>query len=92
MPRRTISLPEARRIALAAQGFGIVRPSCQVNAGHIRRTIDRLGLLQLDYVDVLAVAWIETIPTALGSRRLELTCNRDNDAPTEMESEMSSRL
>src|SRR4249919_3922594 len=50
-----ISLKLARRIALAAQGFGTPRPAA-VNAGHLRRTIDRLSLHQIDSVNVLARA------------------------------------
>src|SRR4249919_996451 len=50
-----ISLKLARRIALAAQGFGTPRPAA-VNAGHLRRTIDRLSLHQIDSVNVLVRA------------------------------------
>jgi hypothetical protein len=49
-----LSLKAARRIALAAQGFG-ARPA-SVNAGHLRRTIDRLSLHQIDSVNVLVRA------------------------------------
>ncbi len=67
MPRKEISLPQARRIALAAQGFDQERPDKQVNAGHIRRVIDRLGLLQLDYVNVLVPAHYLVIFSRLGA-------------------------
>ena len=67
MPRRKISLPEARRIALAAQGFDRPRPGCRINAGHIRRTINRLGLLQLDYVNVLTPAHLMVLYSRLGA-------------------------
>lgn len=50
-----ITLAQARRIALAAQGFGVSRPE-RVNAGYLRRTIDRLGLHQIDSVNVLTRA------------------------------------
>jgi len=50
-----ISLKLARRIALAAQGFGGSRPAA-VNAGHLRRSIDRLSLHQIDSVNVLVRA------------------------------------
>ncbi|MFD2237522.1 winged helix-turn-helix domain-containing protein [Aureimonas populi] len=46
---------EARRIALAAQGFGVARPSV-VHQGHLRRTVERLGLHQIDSVNVLSRA------------------------------------
>ena len=52
--RERIGLPLARRIALAAQGFG-ARP---VSPGplHLRRTLDRVHLHQIDSVNVLARA------------------------------------
>src|SRR3954447_19534230 len=51
----TISLKAARRISLAAQGFGVARPAA-VNNGHLRRTIERLSLHQIDSVNVLVRA------------------------------------
>ena len=50
-----LSLPEARRIALAAQGFGAPRPE-KVTAARWMRTIDRLSLHQIDSVNVLVRA------------------------------------
>jgi uncharacterized protein YcaQ len=54
-PTERISLPAARRIALAAQGFGTARPA-RVDQGHLGRTIARLSLHQIDSVNVLARA------------------------------------
>ncbi len=50
-----ISPALARRIALGAQGFGVARPRL-VDQGHLRRVVERLGLHQIDSVNVLARA------------------------------------
>lgn len=50
-----LSLKSARRIALAAQGFGAARPR-SANRGHLRRALDRVSLHQIDSVNVLVRA------------------------------------
>lgn len=47
-----VSIDAARRIALIAQGFGESRPG-RVDVRHLRRAIDRIGVLQVDSVNVL---------------------------------------
>src|SRR4051812_45734228 len=51
-----IGLPSARRIALAAQGFGRPRPAAIIGRARLGRLIDSIGLLQIDSVNVLARA------------------------------------
>ena len=50
MPRFDLSIAAARRLALAAQGFADPAPTGRVDVRHFRRTLVRLGLLQLDAV------------------------------------------
>jgi uncharacterized protein YcaQ len=54
-PRVDFSLPEVRRIALAAQGLDAPRSGPR-SAASLLRTVDRLGVLQIDAVNVLARA------------------------------------
>jgi len=66
MPVETISPGEARRIALAAQGFDRQRPRGRVGARHILDTIRRLGLIQIDYVNVVVPSHYQVPFSRLG--------------------------
>jgi uncharacterized protein len=48
-----LSIAEARRIALAAQGFADPRPRAKADRRHLKRTLGRVGLMQIDSVNVL---------------------------------------
>ena len=65
--RTTISAGEARRIALAAQGFGRPRPSAPNDVRHFRRALHTLGVLQLDFVNVLLPAHFLILWSRLGA-------------------------
>ena len=53
MSGRRLSISQARRIALAAQGFTDPAPAGRVDRRHLRRVMGRVKLLQLDSVPVV---------------------------------------
>ncbi len=63
--RERLSIAQARRLALAAQGFGQARPAAP-GLRDLRRTVRRLGLLQIDSVNVVARAHLLPLFSRLG--------------------------
>jgi uncharacterized protein len=66
MAREKFSLSEARRIALAAQGMASTSRVTQPTIRDVRRVLRQLGLLQLDYVNVLVPAHYQVLFSRLG--------------------------
>ena len=65
--RTSLSVSEARRTALAAQGFDRARPSNPNDVRHFRRALHCIGVLQLDFVNVLLPAHFLMLWSRLGS-------------------------
>lgn len=63
---RELSLPQARRIALAAQGFGRPRPERTITIRDVQRQIDQLAQFQIDSINVLARAHLMPLYSRLG--------------------------
>lgn len=61
-----LTIPQARRIALAAQGLHRPRPGGAVGMRQVQQVIDRVGLLQIDSVNVLARAHLLPLYSRLG--------------------------
>ncbi|MGI9624379.1 MAG: winged helix-turn-helix domain-containing protein [Acidimicrobiales bacterium] len=66
-----LSIGQARRLALGAQGFAEKRPAGRVDRRHLRRTMDRLQLIQLDSVPVVVRTQYLPLFSRLGPYRPE---------------------
>ncbi|HEX6011779.1 MAG TPA: crosslink repair DNA glycosylase YcaQ family protein [Geminicoccaceae bacterium] len=67
-----LSAAAARRIALAAQGFGRPRPATPPDVAQLRRLAERLGLIQIDSVSVLVRSHYLPLFSRFGPYRREL--------------------
>jgi uncharacterized protein YcaQ len=64
--RRTLRRDQARRIALAAQGFDRPRPSGRIDIRHLRRVIGHVDVLQIDAVQAVERAQYLPLFSRLG--------------------------
>jgi uncharacterized protein YcaQ len=62
----TLTTAQARRIAVAAQGFAEPKPGGPVTRAHLRRLISRIQVLQLDSVSVAVRAHYAPVFSRLG--------------------------
>ena len=80
-PEFDLSANEARRLAVAAQGFGRPRPTGRVDVRHLRRAVDDVALLQLDSVNVFCRSHYMPVFSRLGPyprQRLDLLAWHEN--------------
>ncbi|OBA82685.1 hypothetical protein A9W99_10685 [Mycobacterium sp. 1164966.3] len=63
---RRLTGEQARRIAVAAQGFSEPRPNGPINRAHLKRLIARIQVLQLDSVSVTVRAHYAPVFSRLG--------------------------
>ena len=63
---RRITIDQAKRYALAAQGFNEPRPSGRIDRRHFRKVLDRVRLIQLDSVNYFSRAHFMPFFSRLG--------------------------
>jgi len=80
LPKR-LNRAQARRIALAAQGFHRPKPVGPVTMRQVQSTIDRVGLIQIDSVNVVVRAHLMPLFSRLGPYDPTLLTRASEEAP-----------
>jgi uncharacterized protein YcaQ len=80
-PRQRLSAAEARRVALTAQGLGEPRPREEPGGWDLRRVFARIGLVQIDSVNVLERAHYLPLFSRLGEYDRALLDSASHRAP-----------
>jgi uncharacterized protein YcaQ len=83
VPPEQLTVLQARRIALGAQGFTRPRPGLEgaVTSRHLASVVDRLGFFQIDSVNVLVRAHYMPLFSRLGAYDVELLHRASGRAP-----------
>jgi uncharacterized protein YcaQ len=66
MRRESLTRGQARRIALAAQGFGRPQPAGPVTMRHLQAVVDRLAQFQIDSINIVTRAHFMPLFSRLG--------------------------
>ncbi|MBZ5737318.1 winged helix-turn-helix domain-containing protein [Nocardioides mangrovi] len=83
MPRESMSVAQARRTALAAQGF-LDKPHAEPTMRTLQRTLERTGVLQVDSVNVLQRAHYMPLYSRMGPYDPELLRRASERRPRRM--------